>query len=244
LKPITLEDESSMPETVVHGTFHPAWANIVRSGGLKRMGRVHVHFATGPSAAEVSRGSPHSAKDVGDGDGNENPDKANTEDNDSQNAVTLSTTSGAKPDVVRSGMRNDAPILIYLDIRRALKEGYTFWTSENGVVLCDGVKATTSASLDEANEKGKDNETEALIPSHLFSVVLERAHGLGTLWEDGAEVQELPGRLVREGKGKGGGRGGKGNGPRGGRGYKPRRPALGYIGKHGEAADGDEGALD
>lgn len=202
------------------------------------MGRVHVHFATGPSASEVSGASPPRAKDDADDDQNDTPDESNP---DTQNAVTLSTTSGAKPDVVRSGMRNDAPILIYIDIRRALKEGYTFWTSENGVVLCDGVKTATTASLDAANGKGKESEAEALIPAHLFELVLERGHGLGTLWEDGAEVQELPSRLLREGKGKAGGRGGKANGPRG---YRPQRPKMGYIGKHGEAADGDEGPLD
>jgi 2'-phosphotransferase len=44
LKPIT---EENKPETAVHGTTHAAWPLIVPSGGLKPMGRNHVHFASG-----------------------------------------------------------------------------------------------------------------------------------------------------------------------------------------------------
>lgn len=44
LHPITSEN---LPETAVHGTTHAAWPLIVASGGLKPMGRNHVHFASG-----------------------------------------------------------------------------------------------------------------------------------------------------------------------------------------------------
>ena len=44
LKAITADDA---PSTCVHGTTHAAWASIVASGGLKTMGRNHVHFASG-----------------------------------------------------------------------------------------------------------------------------------------------------------------------------------------------------
>lgn len=44
LTPIT---EENLPSTVVHGTTHAAWPLIVASGGLKRMTRTHVHFASG-----------------------------------------------------------------------------------------------------------------------------------------------------------------------------------------------------
>ena len=36
-----------VPETVVHGTYFAFWPSIVASGGLKRMGRNHVHCSTG-----------------------------------------------------------------------------------------------------------------------------------------------------------------------------------------------------
>jgi 2'-phosphotransferase len=46
LEPITL-DTDDLPNIVVHGTTLRAWPLIVRSGGLKTMGRTHVHFASG-----------------------------------------------------------------------------------------------------------------------------------------------------------------------------------------------------
>jgi 2'-phosphotransferase len=44
LTPVT---KDNMPASAVHGTTHGAWSLIVTSGGLKTMGRNHVHFASG-----------------------------------------------------------------------------------------------------------------------------------------------------------------------------------------------------
>jgi 2'-phosphotransferase len=44
LKPLTADNA---PSTCIHGTTHAAWASIVASGGLKPMGRNHIHFASG-----------------------------------------------------------------------------------------------------------------------------------------------------------------------------------------------------
>lgn len=44
LAPVTAEN---MPEMAVHGTTHGAWPLILATGGLKPMGRTHVHFASG-----------------------------------------------------------------------------------------------------------------------------------------------------------------------------------------------------
>ncbi|CAD0113748.1 unnamed protein product, partial [Aureobasidium uvarum] len=44
LAPIT---EENLPSIVVHGTTHSAWPQIVATGGLKKMARTHVHFASG-----------------------------------------------------------------------------------------------------------------------------------------------------------------------------------------------------
>lgn len=41
------EEGVPVPETVVHGTYFAFWAKIVESGGLKPMGRNHVHCSTG-----------------------------------------------------------------------------------------------------------------------------------------------------------------------------------------------------
>ncbi|KAF6842451.1 tRNA 2-phosphotransferase 1 [Colletotrichum musicola] len=53
LSPITLES-GNVPEVVVHGTYYAFWRQIEESGGLKRMGRNHVHFATGLPGDERS----------------------------------------------------------------------------------------------------------------------------------------------------------------------------------------------
>ncbi|KAF2151028.1 phosphotransferase KptA/Tpt1 [Myriangium duriaei CBS 260.36] len=44
---LTRIDESNLPATCIHGTTHSAWTLIVSTGGLKRMTRQHVHFASG-----------------------------------------------------------------------------------------------------------------------------------------------------------------------------------------------------
>ncbi|KAI2472018.1 KptA family-domain-containing protein [Annulohypoxylon bovei var. microspora] len=44
--PITAE-AGNVPEIVVHGTYFAFWPAILASGGLKKMGRRHVHFGTG-----------------------------------------------------------------------------------------------------------------------------------------------------------------------------------------------------
>jgi 2'-phosphotransferase len=46
LRPLTIED-GNIPEVVVHGTYLATWSAIERTGGLSRMNRNHVHFATG-----------------------------------------------------------------------------------------------------------------------------------------------------------------------------------------------------
>ncbi|KAK3357507.1 KptA family-domain-containing protein [Lasiosphaeria hispida] len=56
LKPLALpfaedgtlpEGSVAVPATVVHGTYYAFWPRIVASGGLRPMGRNHVHFSTG-----------------------------------------------------------------------------------------------------------------------------------------------------------------------------------------------------
>ena len=42
-------------------------------------------------------------------------------------------------DVVLSGMRRDATILVWVDVRKSAKAGVKWWRSANGVVLTDGL---------------------------------------------------------------------------------------------------------
>ncbi|KAB8253659.1 KptA family-domain-containing protein [Aspergillus pseudonomiae] len=160
LEKLSLDDEAKLPDTVVHGTFHAAWPAILASGGLRSMGRNQVHFATGPSVQSALEQGAQRTKEV----------------------------TGDHGEKVISGMRRDAQLLIYIDLRKALAAGCPFWRSENGVILSEGM----------AVEGGK-----GVVPVEFFDVVVERKHGLGKIWEGGKEVQALPEELVKQGNPKG-----------------------------------------
>ncbi|QIW95515.1 hypothetical protein AMS68_001033 [Peltaster fructicola] len=52
---LTAIDKDNMPAMAVHGTTHAKWILIRDSGGLKPMGRNHVHFASGLPAGFKDR---------------------------------------------------------------------------------------------------------------------------------------------------------------------------------------------
>jgi 2'-phosphotransferase len=107
LTPIT-EEAGNVPDTVVHGTDEPAWRLIIKGGGLRPMGRNHIHFASGlPAGFKPLESSVGSAEE-----------------------------KEAAP--VISGMRKNSSVLIYIDIRAALAAGIKFHISENGVILTEG----------------------------------------------------------------------------------------------------------
>lgn len=180
LAPITLADDN-VPPVVVHGTYFAFWPRIVASGGLRRMGRNHVHCSTGLPP-------------------------------------TSSSSSASNSVVVVSGMRHDAELLVYIDVRRSLEDGaMAWWRSDNGVVLTEG-----------AGEDG-------LVPAKYFKEVVGRRRQrqqkdqekedddvveVGTLWKDGVWVADLPEAVKSrpppsKGRGGGGGGGGRGQGGRG-----------------------------
>lgn len=197
LRPISLDDPASIPDTVVHGTFYGAWGPILQTGGLKSMTRNHVHFATGPS---LNQSVP--------------------EDGTQKQRGGLGQVMGENK--VISGMRSDAQILIYIDIRKALQEekDMKWWRSENGVILTDGI--TTGA------------EGVKIVPTKYWLAAVEIKEGLGLLWKQGegedGVVQELPATLrsrpVPSGKGAGprgrGGGSGRGRGKQKDRGGRER----------------------
>jgi 2'-phosphotransferase len=146
LKPITLE-AGDVPETVVHGTYFAFYQAIVESGGLKKMGRNHIHMSTGLPEDKLG---------------------------------------------IISGMRKDAEVLIYVDIQKSLKDGgVLWWISDNGVVLTEG------------DENG-------VLSTKYFKKVTGRELDVGTLWEDGEQIAELPekARKMRPPTGKGAAGGG------------------------------------
>ncbi|KAI0182958.1 KptA family-domain-containing protein [Xylaria flabelliformis] len=192
--PITFAT-GNIPDVVVHGTYFAFWPAIVSAGGLKKMGRTHVHFGTGiPGDDGGGTGQVHNVEDEEEG------------------AVQN------KPKVI-SGMRADAEVLIFVDVERALRDSEAssgsqtadeeaggeikWWMSENNVVLTEG-------------------NAEGLVPLKYFKEVRGRRQGVGLLWKDGEKVADLPDGIVArvpQGKDRGGGgeRGGRG-GRRGGRG--------------------------
>lgn len=111
-QPITLE-AGNVPPTVVHGTYFAFWPSIVEAGGLKKMGRTHVHFGTG--VPEDGKKQVHHVDDE--------------------------HAAAAQPKVI-SGMRADAEVLVFVDVDKALREsgenGIKWWLSENNVVLTEG----------------------------------------------------------------------------------------------------------
>lgn len=110
-----------------------------------------------------------------------------------RNHIHFSTGLPEHKEGVISGMRSDAEVLIYIDIRRSLSEGgVLWWLSENGVVLTEG------------DDKG-------LLATRYWKKVVSRKHDLGVLWEDGELVADLPQKLrsKKAPNGKGSRRGGK-----------------------------------
>ncbi|KIX95150.1 uncharacterized protein Z520_09066 [Fonsecaea multimorphosa CBS 102226] len=220
LTPITLDDPATIPDTVVHGTFYGAWDRILASGGLKSMSRNHVHFASGPALAEVLPAAVADDVDDDDDDTTQWKRKPGTSSNN------LGALLGKNK--VISGMRSDAQILIYIDIRKALAEApaMKWWRSENGVILSEGVASTTTSTTTtvagagaggdgaeaDTAEDTTAKETPKLVPISYFLAAVEVKQGIGLLWEAGrGQVHELPeqlrSRAVPRGKGEAGPRG-------------------------------------
>lgn len=110
LTPIT-QEAGNIPAAVIHGTDERAWTLILKGGGLRRMGRNHIHFASGLPAGFTPFLSDSTAGSTGD-------------------------EREAAP--VISGMRKNSSVLVYVDINAALAAGIKFFLSENGVILTEG----------------------------------------------------------------------------------------------------------
>ncbi|RYP15051.1 hypothetical protein DL765_005945 [Monosporascus sp. GIB2] len=193
--PVTLE-AGNVPDVVVHGTYFAFWDAIAASGGLKRMGRTHVHFGTGLPDGDSGSGSGS--------DGAKQEQQQVHDEADEENAAAAAP--GAPGNKVISGMRGDAELLVFVDVERSLRDGaMTWWLSANGVVLTEG-------------------DADGVVPLKYFKEVRGRRQGVGVLWKDGEKVADLPDGVLKRvphgkaGSGGGGGRGGRGGGRGRGRG--------------------------
>lgn len=130
LSRITLD---SIPETCVHGTFFQSWPGILKSGGLKAMTRNHVHFASGPPVADIVPNTGKDAATAVDAAGRDGLIEARDREVNLKAAMHKSE--------ILSGMRVDAQVLIYVNVRRSIEEGkMQWWRSENGVILTEGIE--------------------------------------------------------------------------------------------------------
>lgn len=90
-----------------------------------------------------------------------------------RNHVHFSTGLPEDKAGVISGMRQDAELLVYVDVRKSLEDGkMLWWISDNGVVLTEG-------------------DEEGLVPTKYWKSVEGRKFDVGTLWTDGVEVAQL-----------------------------------------------------
>jgi 2'-phosphotransferase len=90
-----------------------------------------------------------------------------------RNHIHFSTGLPGGEEGTVSGMRADAELLIYVDIRKSLAEGVLWWLSDNGVVLTEGDK-------------------DGFLGTRYWSRVEGRTGEVGTLWKDGEWVADLP----------------------------------------------------
>lgn len=135
LTPVLVSDPDC-PALAVHGTYEARWEQILKSGGLRPMGRQHVHFAPGVSSLPTAESAllaptPTHDKTV-------HPPPPEPESSTDFDAPAVSTP-GEQPPKVISGMRKDATVLVWVDVRRSLQEaGLKWWRSANGVLLTEG----------------------------------------------------------------------------------------------------------
>jgi len=141
LKPIVITD-ADCPQQAVHGTDPLAWNAILKSGGLKKMGRQHIHFATGVPDFHKKARTEDTVPSLG---ASSQAAQTNSVEKDGADIVgddgTKESASSAKSgaETVISGMRKSATIMIWVDVVRSMKDGgLSWWRSDNGVILTEG----------------------------------------------------------------------------------------------------------
>ncbi|KXJ94440.1 KptA family-domain-containing protein [Microdochium bolleyi] len=173
-------EAGNIPPIVVHGTYFIFWPAILAAGGLKKMGRTHVHFGTGLPEDGRTYASAQQSHDIA----------------DEENAPAIKK--------VISGMRSDAELLIFVDVEQSLRDGgIEWWLSSNGVVLTEGDKdgvvplkyfKEVRGRRQSVGELWRDGQKVADLPE---GTVARMPHG------------KAPGGGGRGGGGRGGRRGGR-----------------------------------
>ncbi|KAA8905730.1 phosphotransferase 1 [Sphaerosporella brunnea] len=113
---------ADFPQQIIHGTFYAFYPLIVASGGLKRMGRTHIHLSPLAAYREF----------------NSRADPSGSAPNESDHRRPARGGKNKQQEAL-SGMRRDAEVVFIIDARRAAEHGgCKFWRSANGVILTEG----------------------------------------------------------------------------------------------------------
>lgn len=140
-----------IPHTVLHGTYRKVYIDHIRTQGLSRMRRNHIHLATGLPA---SFGGPHAASGGVAGAAASSKDDIVALPDDAAPPITTAAAAGAAnasasgstgakesaEPAVRSGVRANTDTFIHIDVGRAIADGLAFYKSANGVILTAGDK--------------------------------------------------------------------------------------------------------
>jgi 2'-phosphotransferase len=130
LTPLTTMELSDPNAIIVHGTTRVAWEKHIQHGGLSRMRRNHIHFATGLPRTAPSPSPSNSSS--GDGD-------TNREGGGMGRGEGNAKRRGGDNVVPISGMRSSSEIYIYVNGPKCASDGIAFHRSDNGVILTAGV---------------------------------------------------------------------------------------------------------
>lgn len=193
----TSPDDPPLPETVLHGTFFHFWPTIVSSGGLKPMGRNHVHF---------SRGLPETDEGVISG-----------MRKDAELLIYVDIEAA-----LRDGMewwKSDNGVILTSGIADPTEERDQGPRGDEAQPSSRAEKGKDNEKATEADDPGKSESPKGLVSSKYFKLVVGRKQDVGTLVKDGEKVADLPkgvkgkvphGKERAAGMGRGGrGRGGK-----------------------------------
>lgn len=111
VKTIKSISEEIMQNNPVHGSFFSNWKSILKDGGLRTMGRNHIH---------ITSKLPKQFQFIF-----------------NKNTNILSKSNFVDNEIV-SGMRSNCNLLFFIDIEKSALNGISYWKSTNDVLLTTG----------------------------------------------------------------------------------------------------------
>ena len=128
------ERAAAIVSEAAHGTSVSAWAKI-RTDGVRRMKRRHVHMARATSLPDVAFG-PVAPRPVAFERAREATRATRATDGETDRGARRTNEENGGGFV--SGFRADARVAVWVDVARGVREGVPFFLSANDVVLSPG----------------------------------------------------------------------------------------------------------